>query len=121
MRLHACAVAMVERHGGAVPDDLEQLLALPGIGTYTARAVATFAYGQRHPVVDTNVRRGIARVVEGAPDAGPAPPPPAWPRWPGCCPRSRPAPPGPASRSWSWARSSAPPVRPDARFVRSAR
>ncbi|BFU41967.1 A/G-specific adenine glycosylase [Krasilnikovia sp. MM14-A1004] len=72
MRLHACAVAMVERHGGRVPDDLTELLALPGIGTYTARAVATFAYGQRHPVVDTNVRRVVARAVEGAPDAGPA-------------------------------------------------
>jgi A/G-specific adenine glycosylase len=64
-------VALVERHGGAVPDDLEQLLALPGVGTYTARAVATFAYGQRHPVVDTNVRRVVCRAVEGLPDAGP--------------------------------------------------
>jgi A/G-specific adenine glycosylase len=72
MRLHACAVALVERHGGRVPEDLEQLLALPGIGTYTARAVATFAYGQRHPVVDTNVRRVVSRAVEGLPDAGPA-------------------------------------------------
>jgi A/G-specific adenine glycosylase len=71
MRLHACAVAIVERHGGEVPDDLDQLLALPGVGTYTARAVATFAYGQRHPVVDTNVRRVVARAVEGKPDAGP--------------------------------------------------
>ncbi|MFI6074988.1 A/G-specific adenine glycosylase [Actinoplanes sp. NPDC051343] len=72
MRLHACAVAMVERHRGEVPDDLDQLLALPGIGTYTARAVATFAFGQRHPVVDTNVRRVVSRAVEGKPDAGPA-------------------------------------------------
>jgi A/G-specific adenine glycosylase len=72
MRLHACAVAMVERHGGDVPSDLDQLLALPGVGTYTARAVATFAYGQRHPVVDTNVRRVVSRAVEGKPDAGPA-------------------------------------------------
>jgi A/G-specific adenine glycosylase len=71
MRLHACAVALVERHGGQVPSDLEQLLALPGIGTYTARAVATFAYGERHPVVDTNVRRVVSRAVEGKPDAGP--------------------------------------------------
>jgi A/G-specific adenine glycosylase len=55
-----------------VPADLDQLLALPGIGTYTARAVATFAYGQRHPVVDTNVRRVVSRAVEGRPDAGPA-------------------------------------------------
>ena len=72
MRLHACAVAMVERHGGEVPADLDQLLALPGVGTYTGRAVATFAYGQRHPVVDTNVRRVVSRAVEGKPDAGPA-------------------------------------------------
>jgi A/G-specific adenine glycosylase len=72
MRLHQCAGAMVERHGGAVPSDLDDLLALPGIGTYTARAVATFAFGQRHPVVDTNVRRVITRAVEGLPDAGPA-------------------------------------------------
>ncbi|GAA0815261.1 adenine glycosylase [Spirilliplanes yamanashiensis] len=71
MRLHACAVALVERHGGEVPDDLDALLALPGIGTYTARAVATFAYGRRHPVVDTNVRRVVARAVNGLPDAGP--------------------------------------------------
>ncbi len=71
MRLHACAVAMVERHGGQVPSDLDQLLALPGVGTYTGRAVATFAYGQRHPVVDTNVRRVVSRAVEGKPDAGP--------------------------------------------------
>ena len=71
MRLHACAVAIVERHGGRVPDDLDQLLALPGVGTYTARAVATFAYGQRHPVVDTNVRRVVSRAVAGDPDAGP--------------------------------------------------
>jgi A/G-specific adenine glycosylase len=71
MRLHACAVTLVERHGGRVPDDLEALLALPGVGTYTARAVATFAYGQRHPVVDTNVRRVVSRAVAGDPDAGP--------------------------------------------------
>ncbi len=72
MRLHDCAVAIVERHGGEVPDRLEQLLALPGVGTYTARAVAAFAYGQRHPVVDTNVRRVVSRAVAGEPDAGPA-------------------------------------------------
>ncbi|MDI6103810.1 A/G-specific adenine glycosylase [Actinoplanes sp. NEAU-A12] len=72
MRLHACAVAIVERHGGHVPSSLEHLLALPGVGTYTGRAVATFAYGQRHPVVDTNVRRVVCRAVEGKPDAGQA-------------------------------------------------
>ncbi|MEV4755724.1 A/G-specific adenine glycosylase [Micromonospora sp. NPDC049559] len=72
LRLRECAVALVERHGGAVPDRLEQLLALPGVGDYTARAVAAFAFGQRHPVVDTNVRRLVARAVEGEADAGPA-------------------------------------------------
>ncbi|WBB78885.1 A/G-specific adenine glycosylase [Micromonospora sp. WMMD882] len=71
VRLHECAVALVERHGGEVPERLDQLLALPGVGTYTARAVAAFAYGQRHPVVDTNVRRVVARAVAGEPDAGP--------------------------------------------------
>ncbi|MEV1285993.1 A/G-specific adenine glycosylase [Micromonospora sp. NPDC049679] len=72
LRLRECAIAIVERHGGTVPTDLDELLALPGVGTYTARAVAAFAYGQRHPVVDTNVRRFVARAVAGEPDAGPA-------------------------------------------------
>jgi A/G-specific adenine glycosylase len=71
MRLHECAVAIVARHGGVVPADLEALLALPGVGAYTARAVAAFAYGQRQPVVDTNVRRFVARASRGKPDAGP--------------------------------------------------
>jgi A/G-specific adenine glycosylase len=72
MRLHACAEHLIEHHGGHVPSELDQLLALPGIGTYTARAVATFAFGRRHPVVDTNVRRVVSRAIEGQPDAGPA-------------------------------------------------
>jgi A/G-specific adenine glycosylase len=71
LRLYECARAMVDRHGGEVPRSLPELLALPGIGTYTARAVAVFAYRQRHPVVDTNVRRFVARCVDGEPDAGP--------------------------------------------------
>jgi A/G-specific adenine glycosylase len=66
LRLHAAAAAMVERHGGAVPDRYEDLLALPGVGAYTAAAVASFAFGQRHAVVDTNVRRVHARAVTGA-------------------------------------------------------
>ncbi len=69
LRLHAAAVAVVERHGGVLPSTVEQLLALPGVGDYTARAVAAFAYRQRVPVVDTNVRRVVARVVEGVADA----------------------------------------------------
>lgn len=72
LRLHACAVAITERHGGVVPEDVTALLALPGVGDYTARAVAAFAYGHRHPVVDTNVRRVIARAVGGR--AQPLPP-----------------------------------------------
>jgi A/G-specific adenine glycosylase len=71
LRLHACAVAITEKHGGVVPETVPQLLALPGVGDYTARAVAAFAYGHRHPVVDTNVRRVIARAVEGAAQPGP--------------------------------------------------
>lgn len=71
LALHGAAVAITERHGGVVPDDIESLLALPGVGPYTARAVAAFAYGHRHPVVDTNVRRVLARLLEGQGEAGP--------------------------------------------------
>lgn len=71
LRLHAAAVAITEHHGGVVPEDVGELLTLPGIGDYTARAVAAFAYGHRHPVVDTNVRRVIARAVDGQGEAGP--------------------------------------------------
>lgn len=65
LRLHAAAVAITEQHGGEVPADYAELLALPGIGDYTAAAVASFAYGRRHVVLDTNVRRVLARVVDG--------------------------------------------------------
>jgi A/G-specific adenine glycosylase len=65
LRLQACAVAIVERHGGEVPSAHADLLALPGIGSYTAAAVASFAFGGRHAVLDTNVRRVLARVVTG--------------------------------------------------------
>ena len=65
LRLHAAAQAIVERHGGEVPDDHDALLALPGVGTYTAAAIASFAFGQRHAVVDTNVRRVLARALTG--------------------------------------------------------
>jgi A/G-specific adenine glycosylase len=72
LRLHECAVALVARHAGEVPSDLASLLCLPGVGGYTARAVASFAFTQRHPVVDTNVRRLIARAIAGRADGGPA-------------------------------------------------
>ncbi len=71
LNLHAAATAIAERHGNVVPDEVDALLALPGIGDYTARAVAVFAYGRRHPVVDTNVRRVLARAVDGQADPGP--------------------------------------------------
>src|SRR5690606_30793457 len=61
VNLHRCARAVVERHGGAVPDDLGALLALPGVGPYTARAVLAFAHAQRVGVGDTNVGRVLAR------------------------------------------------------------
>ncbi|MCW2288812.1 A/G-specific DNA-adenine glycosylase [Leucobacter luti] len=68
--LHRAAVEIAEQHSDQVPSDVNQLLALTGVGPYTARAVATFAFGERHPVVDTNTRRVIARVVHGRAAAG---------------------------------------------------
>ncbi|MFI0944301.1 A/G-specific adenine glycosylase [Streptomyces sp. NPDC021020] len=65
LRLHGAAAAIAHRHGGEVPRRHAELLALPGVGEYTAAAVASFAYGQRHIVLDTNVRRVFARVVTG--------------------------------------------------------
>ncbi len=77
LRLHGAATAITERHGGDVPTDHAQLLALPGIGEYTAAAVASFAYGQRHAVLDTNVRRVFARAVTGVQYPRTPPPPPS--------------------------------------------
>ncbi|HEV7168647.1 MAG TPA: A/G-specific adenine glycosylase [Micrococcaceae bacterium] len=71
LRLHAAAVAITTLHDGAVPDSYEQLLSLPGVGTYTAAAVAVFAFNQRETVVDTNIRRVHARLFAG--QALPAP------------------------------------------------
>lgn len=70
--LHRAAVEITERHDGVVPADVDALLRLTGIGDYTARAVAVFAYGAREPVVDTNTRRVIARAVHGRSQPGPA-------------------------------------------------
>lgn len=72
VRLHEAAAAIVARHGGEVPSVHSELLALPGIGAYTAAAVASFAFGQRHAVVDTNVRRVLARTVSGLAQAAPS-------------------------------------------------
>ena len=68
-RLHECATVIAESFDDVVPSDVETLLTLPGIGAYTARAVACFAYRQRVPVVDTNVRRVVARALHGRADA----------------------------------------------------
>ncbi|HEV3395388.1 MAG TPA: A/G-specific adenine glycosylase [Xanthobacteraceae bacterium] len=66
--LHACARAVVERHGGRFPDDVATLAKLPGIGPYTAAAIAAIAFGKRATPVDGNVERVVARLfaVEAA-------------------------------------------------------
>jgi A/G-specific adenine glycosylase len=66
LRLHAAATAIVDRHDGEVPAAYDDLRALPGVGDYTAAAIATFAHGRRHVVLDTNVRRVLARSLQGA-------------------------------------------------------
>jgi len=66
LRLHAAAGAIVERHGGEVPSEYDDLKALPGVGDYTAAAIASFAFGRRHVVLDTNVRRVLVRVLSGS-------------------------------------------------------
>ena len=71
LRLHAAANQIVELHGGQVPDDEAGLAALPGVGAYTVAAVLAFAFGQRTVVLDTNVRRVLARALTG--QALPAP------------------------------------------------
>lgn len=66
LRLHAAATAITQGHAGDVPEDYDALRALPGIGEYTASAVLAFAFGRRRAVLDTNVRRVLARLVGGA-------------------------------------------------------
>jgi A/G-specific adenine glycosylase len=65
LRLHETARIVTSRHGGVIPPERDELLALPGIGAYTAAAVAVFAFGRRHAVLDTNVRRVLARLASG--------------------------------------------------------
>jgi A/G-specific adenine glycosylase len=72
--LHACATTIVDKYGGDVPRAYEDLLTLPGVGVYTAAAVASFAFAQRRLVLDTNSRRLLARAI-----AGVAQPPPGGP------------------------------------------
>jgi len=73
LRLHQAATFIVEWHGGVVPSSYDELRALPGIGDYTAAAVAAFAYGQREAVLDTNARRVYRRVFDGTDDSTSAP------------------------------------------------
>ncbi len=73
VRLHASAELITSRHGGRVPAAAEELRALPGVGPYTAAAIASFAFGRRHAVLDTNVRRVLARLVTGQSLPRPAP------------------------------------------------
>lgn len=72
LRLHAAAVDITHNHGGSVPRTYAELLELPGVGSYTAAAVAAFAFGKRETVVDTNIRRVHARLVSGAALPSPA-------------------------------------------------
>ena len=72
LRLHDAATAMVQRFDGTVPQDEADLLSLPGVGAYTAAAVAAFAFGRTAVVVDTNIRRVQARLVTGVAQAAPA-------------------------------------------------
>ena len=69
VQLHRAAKMIVETHGGHVPDTVEGLLELPGVGPYTARAVAAIAFGRPVGAVDTNVRRVLGRIVAGGPEA----------------------------------------------------
>ena len=65
LRLHAAATEIVRTHDGSVPSSYDDLIALPGVGDYTAAAIASFAFGRRHVVLDTNVRRVLARTLVG--------------------------------------------------------
>jgi A/G-specific adenine glycosylase len=67
VNLHRAAVAVVERHGGVVPATLADLVALPGVGPYTARAVLAFAFEADVGVVEVNSARVLARAAGGRP------------------------------------------------------
>jgi A/G-specific adenine glycosylase len=69
LSLHRAAQAIVEEHGGVVPSTVAGLETLPGVGPYTARAVAAIAFRVPVGAVDTNVRRVLGRVVAGRPEA----------------------------------------------------
>jgi A/G-specific adenine glycosylase len=70
--LRACALALVAHHGGEFPDDIDAVIALPGIGRSTAGAILALSRGRRHPILDGNVKRVLARVFGIAGDPGSA-------------------------------------------------
>ncbi|MCI0689592.1 MAG: A/G-specific adenine glycosylase [Sporichthyaceae bacterium] len=75
LRLHQAATLVTREHGGELPQTVAALRRLPGVGSYTAAAVASFAFGQRHAVLDTNVRRVLSRIFTGSehpPPSGPS-------------------------------------------------
>ena len=120
LRLHETATIVTERHGGQIPSTRDELLALPGIGAYTAAAVAVFAFGRRHAVLDTNVRRVLTRLGSGREFPGAAAVDGGVPvRRVAAARRTRRSPPAGRSRSWSSARSPARPRRRDATTARS--
>ncbi len=71
LRLWRCARAVVRDHGGRIPHDVRDLQQLPGVGPYTASALLSFAFGAHVPVVDTNVRRVLVRMLSGRDHAAP--------------------------------------------------
>src|SRR6201992_638631 len=73
LRLHETATIVTERHGGQIPSTRDELLALPGIGAHPPPAVAVFAFGRGHAVLDTNVRRVLTRLGSGREFPGPQP------------------------------------------------
>ncbi len=70
LRLQECARVVSEQYGGELPQTYEELIALPGVGDYTASAVLAFAFGKRSVVIDTNIRRVISRAVQGEESRG---------------------------------------------------
>ncbi|WP_375425926.1 A/G-specific adenine glycosylase [uncultured Friedmanniella sp.] len=120
LRLHAAAVAITERFGGEVPADRESLLSLPGVGSYTAAAIASFAYGRRELVLDTNVRRVLTRIDAGLAQPGPSPTVAELAAAAGYVPTGPRGRPAGRSRRWSWAPWSAWPGRRAAPTVPSA-
>lgn len=70
LRLQACASVVSHEYAGQLPQSYDELLALPGVGDYTASAVMSFAYKQRIVVIDTNIRRVLSRVFVGQESLG---------------------------------------------------